>query len=122
VLRLPRYIKTGDLMISLFNYKDLDGKTRSLPNRDCDNRPIYISVEEIKKAIVKTPTADVEPVVHARWIFQKGVFANNGTKGCFECSACKAIVDLETFDRMCECGQTRKCGACGARMDKEEEK
>ena len=76
-------------------------------------------LEEAINKLQSFPTADVDPVVHAHWIFQMGVFANNGTEGCFECSACKATIDLETFGRMRECGQTRKCGACGARMDEE---
>lgn len=73
----------------------------------------------IAKVTTELPTADVAPVRHAHWIFQKGVFANNGTKGCFECSACRAVIDTETFALMDECGQTRGCGSCGARMDEE---
>lgn len=75
---------------------------------------------EILTEVHYTPTADVVPVVHAHWIFHKGVFANNGTKGCFECSGCKTTIDTETFDRMYECGQTRRCGACGAQMDEKD--
>lgn len=104
---MPRCIKTSDLITSLFDYKDQDGKTHTLPNRDCDNFPIYISVEEIKKAIVKTPTADVAPVVHAHWIYlgEKSLWKN-------KCSLCS----FETIQP-----HYRFCPSCGAKMDEERE-
>lgn len=77
------------------------------------------SPSEAKAMIDEVPTADVALVVHAHWEYQKGVFTDKGIKGCFECSACKATIDAETFDLMYECGQTRMCGSCGARMDEE---
>lgn len=80
----------------------------------------YDEWDVTKAEIDKIPTADVAPVTHAHWSYLPGVFANNGTKGCFECSACKATIATETFDLMYECGQTKRCGSCGARMDEEE--
>lgn len=73
-------------------------------------------VKEVKRFLDDQPTADVDPVVHAHWKYYKSV---KGIKGCFECSACKAAIFEEVFDLMYECGQTRRCGACGARMDEE---
>lgn len=79
-----------------------------------------VRLQDIMRAIAITPTEDVAPVIHAHWSYLPGVFANNSTKGCFECSACKATIATETFDLMYECGQTKRCGSCGARMDEEE--
>ena len=76
---------------------------------------------EILAEVHYAPTVDASPVIHAHWEYQKGVFTGKGIKGCFECSACKATVDEETFDLMYECGQTRMCGSCGAKMDEEKD-
>ena len=103
---MSRYIKTSDLITSLFEYKDQDGKIHTLPNRDCDNFPIYISVEEIKKAIVKTPTADVVPVVHAHWIKLKPKNVLGWKYGCSVCDGWTMVA-------------TNFCSHCGAKMDEE---
>ena len=72
----------------------------------------------LEEVLTYFPTADVAPVVYGHWECFPGTFAPNGVKGCVICSACNTTVDLETFRLMDKCGLTRKCGACGAQMDK----
>jgi len=82
----------------------------------------YDEWDVTKAEIEKIPTADVAPVIHAHWRYLPGVFSNEGRKGCVECSACKSTIDQEVYHRMYKCGQTRRCGACGAQMVEEGER
>lgn len=64
--------------------------------------PLVLSIGQ---AVVDVPAADVKPVVHARWAFDRGDVGN--------CSNCGA----EVLDR--EVRWHKYCYFCGAMMDGE---
>ena len=115
---MSRYVDTYNLHKSLFEYKDQTGKVRTLPNRDCDNRPITLSVEEIKKAITKTPSADVAPVIHAHWIKDKRKMREDGEIYDYYCSRCKGEAIESQYGN--HDVFTDFCPYCGAVMDEKE--
>lgn len=57
------------------------------------------------------PLADVEPVVHAHWIW-------DWNARHYSCSACGGIAGAKGYDYSTK---TKYCGDCGALMDGEEE-
>ena len=73
--------------------------------------PLYMAVMGTINEIKKFPAADVQPVVHGRWI-DEGVEVGSHTNGIAIinvtfCSECDEQVDY----------RTSYCPNCGARMD-----
>ena len=63
-------------------------------------------IEMMKKMIEKLPAADVAPVVHAYWIYQKPY--DEYTWRPYICSSCKTHGGKH---------RTNYCQSCGAKMD-----
>lgn len=72
--------------------------------------------------VYSIPTADVQPVVHGRWIYEDCIITFEGEYGGFFCSECgKGFLD----DLCCNNGdetisvkeEFRFCPNCGAKMD-----
>ena len=59
------------------------------------------------------PTADVEPVVHAKWVFDED--SSSEEEKCYRCSNCKAILEEDYKWRV-----HNYCYHCGAKMGGEE--
>lgn len=110
---MDRYIDADEL------YKHLcclpDGK--QIPNFDCDNFPISIDVRDVKRAIAKYSTAEVQPVVQGTWI--KDVDDEyEFTYICSKCgSNCTSSVNIENNTKTMY--RTKYCPNCGAKMGKE---
>ncbi len=62
-------------------------------------------IRDVIKRIDNAPTADVAPVVHARWVYER---TYQGMK--YVCSECGEIP---------ECFEPNYCPNCGAKMDGE---
>lgn len=63
---------------------------------------VYVRYRAVENLIKNAPTADVAPVIHAKWIEK-----NYLIKSYFECSNC-LFTTLK---------DTRYCPHCGAKMD-----
>ena len=73
------------------------------------NRGLKTALSYIKK----TPTADVQPVKHGRWIKQEGFWNKNTVK----CSLCGNYLDMNGVNG--GRSDANYCPNCGARMDLE---
>ena len=78
-----------------------------------ENEHIY-DTNDFLDSIDYQPTADVEPVRHARWIGTEydGFADGNPVYDKYECSNCGATFSADI--------QANYCPHCGARMDEEE--
>lgn len=58
----------GDLINRSALYKaiSVNEKGQRIPEYDCDNFPITLSLKEFKEIIKKQPTVEAEPVVHCK--------------------------------------------------------
>jgi len=73
-------------------------------------------------AVERVPAADVEPVVHGRWIPGKAVYSqyDNGYLIAryydrWTCSVCNYVINDRHYSRI----SYKRCPECGARMDAE---
>ena len=71
-------------------------------------------VAAVEDALQDTPTLDVAPVVHARWIYSGDMDSDGNSQGyCSRCGAGdKHRADLKNF--------VPYCWKCGAKMDAKE--
>lgn len=67
----------------------------------------YLQAAKVLREVSDAPAADVDPVVHGRWIYYPDC-------GVTRCSHCGWSIE--------ECWESKHCPECGARMDLEEEK
>ena len=70
------------------------------------------SWEEIEEFIDSIPAADVQPVVHGKWV-DEGFYADGSAKHAFHCSNCGHHI-IEWKD-----DTSNYCPNCGAIMDGE---
>lgn len=89
---MARYIE-ADLLKYKFIYSTAD-----YPEKDIDNAWIAT----IRREIINSPTADVAPVVHGRWIKDES--------GVIFCSECGEEHEWEDY-------RATYCDTCGAKMD-----
>jgi len=64
--------------------------------------------DALKTSIELAPTLDVEPVIHARWIYSVYMY-----DPVYICSNCKREIDEDVFDRI----PNDRCPKCGAYMN-----
>ena len=67
----------------------------------------YLQAAKVLREVSDAPAADVDPVVHGRWIHYPDC-------GVTRCSHCGWSIE--------ECWESKHCPECGARMELEEEK
>lgn len=70
-----------------------------------------IIANTLKRYVKRVPSADVAPVVHAKWVF-------NGI--CTSCSACGSNKPTKAHDHKLASREVRFCYFCGAKMDLED--
>ena len=81
--------------------------------------PAPASLASLAAAISQTPSADVAPVRHGRWIEDERTYPGPGLKNNL-CSACGEVAGA--WKEGLEPGRKwAYCPNCGARMDKEDE-
>ena len=66
----------------------------------------------VRSIIYRTPTADVAPVIHGKWISKN----HHGYEWTFVCSNCGYVDGFPFNDRY------NYCPNCGAKMDESEDK
>ena len=71
------------------------------------------SKNQMYEEMQKVPAADVESVVHARWIWQENAED-------FYCSACYEWLDVPIYSSDSLRQRARRCRYCGAKMDLDE--
>lgn len=103
---MPRYIEVSDFLHRLY-----DGGNR-IDRKHADNHfvnGIMTAVEVVRD----TPTADVEPVVHAHW---EQVEDERGVD--IRCSYCWESI-YKSVASVWENDLPKRCPECGAKMDEE---
>lgn len=103
-------------MSDLINRSDLlkcfcvtkDG--RRIPEVDCDNMEVTVSIKDVKKIIRRQPTIEAVPVVHAEWKLKQG---DEGVH--WYCSKCReeALFDIFNYQE-----KSNFCPNCGAKMER----
>ena len=80
------------------------------------------NMTSIQEMLEKMPSADVQPVQHGHWIWDKD--GMDFSIGCWRCSVCGAkpatwwdTVESNPLDKI----GSHYCGNCGAKMDGDEE-
>ena len=81
------------------------------PEDDTAAITIATAKKLVRSIVYRTPTADVEPVIHAHWIEQE----DGNIDTYYTCSACKEDFDL-IAGTPCE-NLYNYCPNCGAKMD-----
>lgn len=82
---------------------------------DCDNFPITVTLKDVQNSIRNAPAADVEPVVHARWV--------DACVRDWHCSRCACeIQKIRHYDGYAHKDLPNYCPNCGAHMDEQEGK
>lgn len=89
-------------LLSRFTFEHGD----RIPEVDCDNFPVTVSIKDVKRIIMDAPTIP-PPVVHGRWV-------NSDIDGMLTCSNCKGCDT--TSDYLMDTGFSF-CPNCGAKMD-----
>jgi len=82
-----------------------------------DNTPMEGSFITFQSDIDRIPTADVQPVVHGKWLIDEGddVYCSN----CLE----EALIDSVSYDnKPNDYEKSLFCPHCGAKMDLKREK
>lgn len=78
---------------------------RRIPEVDCDNMEVTVSIKDVKKIIRRQPTIEAVPVVYGKWIPHKRM-ARSPLVMNYACSVCGK-----------DGNQTNFCPNCGAKMD-----
>ena len=78
---------------------------------------VYIPMAQINKHLRSIPSADVRPVVHARWVCNEEDLYAHGITASYRCSECGYS---DAWFRA-EPPEEKYCGNCGAQMDLEVE-
>ena len=98
--KFPEGFFTKDRPIAKPRYIDADG-LREYWLTNGKNERVY-NTNDFLDSIDEQPTADVQPVVHAHWKYDKN--------GVFWCSRCECIPATKSYF----------CPNCGAKMDGDE--
>lgn len=77
-----------------------------IPETNFDGSPVTACVKDIKQVLRSIPSADVAPVVHAKWV--KRSFVNSDVF----CSECRTLEKTTDSNYRSQC-----CPHCGAKMD-----
>lgn len=81
-------------------------------DKEHGNEDFVLGIESVIEYVKYIPAADVEPVVHAKWIPQN--VNRLGRTDIFECSECNKAV--HTLHKSYRCLDLY-CSNCGAKMD-----
>lgn len=79
---------------------------RRIPEFDCDNKEVTVSIKDVKRVIRDQPTIEVVPVVHGEWIKKENTWV------CSVCHKENACAYDETLHRFTDF----YCPKCGAKM------
>lgn len=79
---------------------------RRIPEVDCDNMEVTVSIKDVKKIIRRQPTIEAVPVVYGEWIKAENTWV------CSVCHKENACAYDETLCRFTDLF----CPKCGAKM------
>ena len=111
------YIRKQDAVDRMNHYGSIWMEyTEAMSKHEVAEQALKASKQAVIDVLENLPSADVAPVVHARWIKPTGMMPPE-YHGHYECSACGTWAGRDWLRPWKEVLLTDHCPGCGAKMD-----